>query len=47
MKLEKILNMKKSKPMKLTTIFSLIILIISQTAFTQTSIQDFAPKPPL
>jgi alpha-galactosidase len=39
--------MIKTKPMKLTSILGLIILIFSQSTFAQTSIQDFAPKPPL
>ena len=37
----------KTKPMKLLAIFNLICLIISQTTFAQTRIQDFAPNPPL
>jgi hypothetical protein len=40
-----VIEMIKSKPMKLLAIFSLLFFIFSQTTFAQTSIQTFAPKP--
>ncbi|MBE0654164.1 MAG: glycoside hydrolase family 27 protein [Bacteroidales bacterium] len=39
--------MIKTKPIKLPAFLYLFILIICQTTFAQSSIQNFAPKPPL
>lgn len=40
-------DMIKTQPKKLPAIFTLLFLIICQTTFAQTSIQSFAPRPPL